>query len=106
MNKIAYVCALILAGLPLFAQSPAPKPQSPQPITTVELQAQLAEARLEIVQLKQANTELQIQIQLAQKAALGPSLDQVRQQAQQAVQDAQQAARSARAMADAEHPKK
>jgi hypothetical protein len=72
----------------------------------VELQAQLAEARLEIVQLKQANTELQIQIQLAQKAALGPSLDQVRQQAQQAVQDAQQAARSARAMADAEHPKK
>lgn len=95
----ALICAVLLAALPVFPQAPQPEP------TTAELKAELAEARRDVAQLQQESSELQIRLQIAERAVLGPQLDVTRQQLQQRLQFATQAAASERAKADSEKKK-
>lgn len=100
MKRLAIALLFIASLLPLCAQQPV------TPADYKELQAQLAEAKATIAQKDQMILELNIQVRLAQKAALGPELDQARQQADQQVKTATEQAKHARADATAKKAEK
>jgi uncharacterized protein YaaN involved in tellurite resistance len=76
-----------------------------QPAAELELKAQLAEANLNVAQLKKQISELQISLVIAQRAAL-PSIDQIREDASKNLTAAVEAAHAARVEADSAAAKK
>jgi hypothetical protein len=92
-----FVLVLILGA----AAAAASAQQTPAQMDSVvlELQAQLAEERLTIAQLKKQISELNISLLIAQRAVV-PSIDQVRDENSRNLTAAVEAAHAARVAAD------
>jgi hypothetical protein len=101
MKKLIFCFVVAVALCPVFYTAAQDKPTSstPKEPTTAELKAQLARANATIMQLQAQMLELNINLQIAQKAVLGPAVEQSRQQIQQQVQQTSEAATKAEAEA-------